>query len=244
MCDGVRTSSGCTSSATQGNHTRLQVHDVTSQNTESQQTTEVGCYLKGRDPKRLNAWSCLLIITESNRRIVTRSKTGSLAPRQFMDSIATGASLKTSLAKISSSSSSSSTEDVVVVNKEGEMTRVTRSKAAASAMGVSVEKHSLYFKLGECSLVLCSVKSLVTAPFHAPSFTAIFFALEQVMKQTTSHTRISTPSMFWPSTSTNTTRTVLRNSTSPTSSAWLRWVSLNGMAASMATGQWQSIPWG
>lgn len=116
---------------------------------------------------------------ESNRRIVTRSKTGSLTPKQFMDSVATGASLKTSLAKISSSSSM---EDVVVVSKEGELTRFTRSRAAASAMGVSVEKHSLYFKLGMCKFDKWGKKKLLKAQYS--NYIPIMFFYTEMYKNT------------------------------------------------------------
>ncbi|XP_029635778.1 nucleosome-remodeling factor subunit BPTF isoform X3 [Octopus sinensis] len=67
------------------------------------------------------------------RRIVTRSKTGSLTPKQFNDSITSGS------LKISRTPNS---DDVLLINKEGEVTRVTRSKSSA------VNSCSGYFKLG------------------------------------------------------------------------------------------------
>ncbi|OWF46473.1 nucleosome-remodeling factor subunit NURF301-like isoform X2 [Mizuhopecten yessoensis] len=74
------------------------------------------------------------------RKIVTRSKTGSLTPKQFTDSITGTTSVKT-LSKLSSSSS----DDLLVINKDGDITRVTRSKSAT----VTSLQH---FKLGmECN---------------------------------------------------------------------------------------------
>ncbi|XP_069124363.1 nucleosome-remodeling factor subunit BPTF-like isoform X2 [Argopecten irradians] len=76
------------------------------------------------------------------RKIVTRSKTGSLTPKQFTDSITGTTSVKT-LSKLSSSSS----DDLLVINKDGDITRVTRSKSST----VSALQHQ-HFKLGmECS---------------------------------------------------------------------------------------------
>ncbi|XP_033751700.1 nucleosome-remodeling factor subunit BPTF-like [Pecten maximus] len=72
------------------------------------------------------------------RKIVTRSKTGSLTPKQFTDSITGTTSVKT-LSKLSSSSS----DDLLVINKDGDITRVTRSKSAT----VNALQHQ-HFKLG------------------------------------------------------------------------------------------------
>lgn len=67
------------------------------------------------------------------RRIVTRSKTGSLTPKQFTDSVtSTTASVKTR-----------SSDDVLVINKDGDITRVTRSKSAL------MMQQSVYYKLGK-----------------------------------------------------------------------------------------------
>lgn len=67
------------------------------------------------------------------RRIVTRSKTGSLTPKQFTDSITSSSTKGNRLPN---------SEDVVLVNKEGELTRVTRSKSS------STNTSSGYFRLG------------------------------------------------------------------------------------------------
>ncbi|XP_060074835.1 nucleosome-remodeling factor subunit NURF301-like [Ylistrum balloti] len=76
------------------------------------------------------------------RKIVTRSKTGSLTPKQFTDSITGTTSVKT-LSKLSSSSS----DDLLVINKDGDITRVTRSKSAS--VSALQQQH---FKLGmECN---------------------------------------------------------------------------------------------
>ncbi|XP_025083493.1 nucleosome-remodeling factor subunit BPTF-like isoform X4 [Pomacea canaliculata] len=71
------------------------------------------------------------------RRILTRSKTGSLTPKQFTDSITT----TTSSLKMSGKSSA---DDVLVINKDGEISRITRSKTLSSS-SIAV---SQYFRLG------------------------------------------------------------------------------------------------
>ncbi|XP_022313989.2 nucleosome-remodeling factor subunit BPTF-like isoform X2 [Crassostrea virginica] len=73
-----------------------------------------------------------VVSSSDARRIVTRSKTGSLTPKQFTDSVtSTTASVKTR-----------SSDDVLVINKDGDITRVTRSKSAL------MMQQSVYFKLG------------------------------------------------------------------------------------------------
>lgn len=72
------------------------------------------------------------------RRILTRSKTGSLTPKQFTDSITT----TTSSLKMSGKSSA---DDVLVINKDGEISRITRSKTLSSS-SIAV---SQYFRLGK-----------------------------------------------------------------------------------------------
>lgn len=72
--------------------------------------------------------------SSETRRIVTRSKTGSLTPKQFTDSITSSSTKGNRLPN---------SEDVVLVNKEGELTRVTRSKSS------STNTSSGYFRLGK-----------------------------------------------------------------------------------------------
>ncbi|XP_067672997.1 nucleosome-remodeling factor subunit BPTF-like [Haliotis asinina] len=72
------------------------------------------------------------------RKILTRSKTGSLTPKQFTDSV-------TSTTSSFKSSGKSSADDVLVINKDGEITRVTRSKSSIMASSATV---SQYFRLG------------------------------------------------------------------------------------------------
>ena len=77
-------------------------------------------------------------VSTDNRKYVTRSKTGSLTPRQFTDSITVkSGSLKTALSKLAD-------ETVLVINKEGDITRVTRSMTKTN-----FSQQSAYFKLGE-----------------------------------------------------------------------------------------------
>ncbi|XP_013060531.2 nucleosome-remodeling factor subunit NURF301-like isoform X2 [Biomphalaria glabrata] len=71
------------------------------------------------------------------RKMLTRSKTGSLTPKLFTDSITmTTTSMKTT---------GKSTEEVVVVNKDGEVTKMSRGKISVTS---SLAQQSLYFKLG------------------------------------------------------------------------------------------------
>ncbi|XP_061191322.1 nucleosome-remodeling factor subunit BPTF-like isoform X2 [Saccostrea echinata] len=73
-----------------------------------------------------------VVSSSDARRIVTRSKTGSLTPKQFTDSVtSTTATIK-----------NRSSDDVLVINKDGDITRVTRSKSAL------MTHQSVYFKLG------------------------------------------------------------------------------------------------
>lgn len=78
------------------------------------------------------------------RRYVTRSKTGSLTPKMFTDSVtSTTQSLKASVRAASSSS-----DEVLVINKDGDITRVTRSKTSLNVT------QSQYFKLGMGNFIL------------------------------------------------------------------------------------------
>ncbi|XP_071108199.1 nucleosome-remodeling factor subunit BPTF-like [Haliotis cracherodii] len=72
------------------------------------------------------------------RKILTRSKTGSLTPKQFTDSV-------TSTTSSFKSSGKTSADDVLVINRDGEITRVTRSKSSIMASSATV---SQYFRLG------------------------------------------------------------------------------------------------
>ncbi|KAH9489881.1 hypothetical protein Btru_044487 [Bulinus truncatus] len=71
------------------------------------------------------------------RKMLTRSKTGSLTPKLFTDSI--------TMTTTSMKSTGKSTEEVLVVNKDGELTRMTRGKISVTS---SLVQQSLYFKLG------------------------------------------------------------------------------------------------
>ena len=75
-------------------------------------------------------------------KMVTRSKTGSLTPKLFSDSVMGTTNIKTSGLK----STSSTTDEVLVINKDGEITKITRSKTSASS---SVFQQQQYFKLGK-----------------------------------------------------------------------------------------------
>ncbi|XP_050394423.2 nucleosome-remodeling factor subunit BPTF [Patella vulgata] len=72
-----------------------------------------------------------------SRKMLTRSKTGSLTPKQFTDSI-------TSTTTSVKSAHKSSSDDVLVINKDGEITRISRNKTT-SAVAVT---QSEYFRLG------------------------------------------------------------------------------------------------
>ena len=77
----------------------------------------------------------------AERRIVTRSKTGSLTPKQFTDSVTvTSGSLKTALAK-----SIEVNNSVKIQNKDGDIVHFTRSKVSDSVLS----QRSVYFKLGK-----------------------------------------------------------------------------------------------
>ncbi|XP_052262825.1 nucleosome-remodeling factor subunit BPTF-like isoform X2 [Dreissena polymorpha] len=81
--------------------------------------------------------------TNGGRMMITRSKTGSLTPKLFSDSIM-GTSLKTTTSNVKSLSTNSS-EEVLIINKDGEITRVARSKLQTTA---SIFTQQQYFKLG------------------------------------------------------------------------------------------------
>ena len=76
----------------------------------------------------------LLSSTVETRRIITRSKTGSLTPKHFCDSV-TKSIIKTS--------KTNSDDTVVVINKDGDMTRVTRSRSSASVVNHQVAHYRL-----------------------------------------------------------------------------------------------------
>ena len=76
------------------------------------------------------------------RRILTRSKTGSLTPKQFTDSI-------TSTTTSVKMASKSSADDVLFINKDGEISRITRSKTTASA-SLST---SQFYRLGQNTIL-------------------------------------------------------------------------------------------
>ena len=81
-------------------------------------------------------------LAQAERRIVTRSKTGSLAPKQFPDSVTvTSGSLKTALAKSIEENST-----LKITNKDSDITYFTRSKVSNSVLS----QRSVYFKLGKC----------------------------------------------------------------------------------------------
>lgn len=69
--------------------------------------------------------------------MLTRSRTGSLTPKLFTDSI----TMTTTSVKASGKSS----EEVLVLNKDGEITRVNRG---AISVASSLVQQSVYFKLG------------------------------------------------------------------------------------------------
>ncbi|CAC5424118.1 BPTF [Mytilus coruscus] len=79
------------------------------------------------------------VTSSESRKIITRSKTGSLTPKTFTDSVTSTTTSK--------SISKSGSDDLLVINKEGDITRITRSKSSVW----SLQSHQ-YFKLGmECS---------------------------------------------------------------------------------------------
>ncbi|CAL1541774.1 unnamed protein product, partial [Lymnaea stagnalis] len=72
-----------------------------------------------------------------SRKMLTRSKTGSLTPKLFTDSI--------TMTTTSMKATGKSSEEVLVLNKDGELTRVNRGKITVASSRV---QQSLYFKLG------------------------------------------------------------------------------------------------
>lgn len=72
--------------------------------------------------------------------MLTRSKTGSLTPKLFTDSI--------TMTTTSMKATGKSSEDILVLNKDGEISRVNRSKISVTS---SLVQQSLYFKLGKVS---------------------------------------------------------------------------------------------
>ncbi|VDI43251.1 nucleosome-remodeling factor subunit BPTF [Mytilus galloprovincialis] len=79
------------------------------------------------------------VTSSESRKIITRSKTGSLTPKTFTDSVTSTTTSK--------SISKSGSDDLLVINKDGDITRITRSKSSVW----SLQSHQ-YFKLGmECS---------------------------------------------------------------------------------------------
>ncbi|XP_059156808.1 nucleosome-remodeling factor subunit BPTF-like isoform X2 [Physella acuta] len=72
-----------------------------------------------------------------SRKMLTRSKTGSLTPKLFTDSI--------TMTTTSMKATGKSSEDILVLNKDGEISRVNRSKISVTS---SLVQQSLYFKLG------------------------------------------------------------------------------------------------
>ena len=79
--------------------------------------------------------------------MITRSKTGSLTPKAFTDSVTTTTATKTI--------SKSATDDMLVINKDGDITRITRSKSSIW----SLQSHQ-YYKLGMLCLLYVSDRNL------------------------------------------------------------------------------------
>jgi hypothetical protein len=98
--------------------------------------------LQTNHEKNINNY--LIIVFSDNRCIVTRSKTGSSTPKQFEDSVtASATSIKCANSK------SSIEESVYSINKDGEITRVTRSKLESAKSGLSIMQHLTHFRLGK-----------------------------------------------------------------------------------------------
>lgn len=76
--------------------------------------------------------------------MITRSKTGSLTPKLFSDSVM-GTTIKTTTSNVKSLNTNSS-DEVLVINKDGEITRVARSKLTSTT---SIFSQQQYFKLGK-----------------------------------------------------------------------------------------------
>ncbi|KAL4240135.1 hypothetical protein ACF0H5_000929 [Mactra antiquata] len=77
------------------------------------------------------------------RTMITRSKTGSLTPKLFSDSVM-GTTIKTNTSNVRTVNSSSS-DEVLIINKDGEITRIARSKLSSTS---SIFSQQQYFKLG------------------------------------------------------------------------------------------------
>lgn len=75
-------------------------------------------------------------VTSEGRRIVTRSKTGSLTPKQFADSIT-----------IALTTAKTTSKDEGIMSRDGDGVRLTRSRTAMSASAFLLSQ-SIYFKLG------------------------------------------------------------------------------------------------
>ena len=88
---------------------------------------------------------CIIIIAalEGKKLMTTRSKTGSLTPKIYTDSV----TITTNASKVSSKN----TEELLLMNKDGEITRVTTRRSVTTN---SLASQSLYFKLGECVEIL------------------------------------------------------------------------------------------
>ncbi|XP_064622398.1 nucleosome-remodeling factor subunit BPTF-like isoform X2 [Lineus longissimus] len=98
-------------------------------------------------------------VAKDGRRMTTRYRTGSLVPKQFPDSIvSTTASVKmtskNNIISVKSSNTNTSTtasdESVLVINKNGDITRVTRNKISSSASSTvsTTSVKTELFKLG------------------------------------------------------------------------------------------------
>ncbi|WAQ96933.1 NU301-like protein [Mya arenaria] len=77
------------------------------------------------------------------RMMITRSKTGSLTPKLFSDSVM-GTTIKTTTSNVKTLSTNNA-DEVLIINKDGEITRVARSKLATTT---SIFTQQTYFKLG------------------------------------------------------------------------------------------------
>lgn len=75
--------------------------------------------------------------------MITRSKTGSLTPKLFSDSVV-GTTIKTTTSNVKSLNTSSA-DEVLIINKDGEITRIARSKLVSTS---SIFSQQTYFKLG------------------------------------------------------------------------------------------------
>ena len=84
------------------------------------------------------------------RKMITRSKTGSLTPKQFTDSVtAPPGNLKIALTKCIEDSPRPSSLTTTFTNKEAEQSYITRSKISIGNVSSTVlSQRSLFFKLG------------------------------------------------------------------------------------------------